>query len=52
MTDRPDNFDRAMALLRRHSYGDVAAYCEDRDAESWALSERTESEKWTPLGDV
>lgn len=25
---KPQNFDRAMDLLRRHSYGDVAEYCE------------------------
>lgn len=24
----PENFERAMAMLRRHRYGDVADYCE------------------------
>jgi hypothetical protein len=26
MTDRPDNFERAMDLLERHSYDDVAEW--------------------------
>lgn len=30
MTDKPDNFERAMDLLRRQHYGDVADWLEEQ----------------------
>lgn len=32
--ERPDNFERAMEMLRRHRYDEVADYAEDIDESS------------------